>query len=57
MDYDKLFWSGVIIYILTTALYIVGRAGDVGLLYILSVFAAVAMFVGSKIGRSFLGLA
>ena len=57
MDYDKLFWSAVITYMVTTALYILGRAGDVGLLYILSVVAVVAMFVGSKIGRSFLGLA
>ena len=57
MDYDKLFWGGVIAYIATTILYVVGRGGDVGLLYYASITAAVAMFVGSKIGRTFLGLA
>ncbi len=57
MDYDKVFWGGVVSYIVTTILYVVGRGGDVGLLYYASVAAAVAMFVGSKIGRTFLGLA
>lgn len=57
MDYDKLFWGGVITYILATSVYVAAHGGSVGAVYYVSVAAAAAMFVGSKIGRSFLGLA
>lgn len=57
MDYDKLFWGGVIAYILATSVYVAAHGGSVGAVYYVSVVAAAAMFVGSKIGRSFLGLA
>ncbi len=57
MNFDRLFWGGVITYIVTTLLYIVGKGGSVGLLFYVSVAAVAAIFVGSKIGRAFLGLA
>jgi hypothetical protein len=57
MDYDKLFWGGVITYILATSVYMAALSGSLGAIYYVSVLGAVAMFVGSKIGRTFLGLA
>jgi hypothetical protein len=57
MGFDQLFWGGVIAYLLTTLLYIVAKGGDVGMLYYTSVLAVMSIFVGSKIGRSFLGFA
>lgn len=57
MDYDKLFWGGVITYILATAVYIAAHGGSMGAVYYVGVLGAIAMFVGSKIGRTFLGLA
>ncbi len=57
MGFHQLFWGGVITYLVTTLLYIVGKGGAVGILYYASVLAVMAIFVGSKIGRTFLGLA
>lgn len=57
MNYDKLFWGGVITYILATSVYMAAQDGTMGAVYYIGIAGAAAMFVGSKIGRSFLGLA
>lgn len=61
MEFDQLFWGGLIgliTYIVSTILYVLAKRGDRMLYYtlILAVIS-ISIFVGSKIGRSFLGCA
>jgi hypothetical protein len=59
LDFTKVFWIGTIAFILTSVATWIERmrnVGDVGYMFYLQIFAGFLMFVGSKIGRAFLGL-
>jgi hypothetical protein len=55
-DYTTLFWVGTIAFFLSSTMIWIGRMGDVGYVFYIQMAAGILMFVGSKIGRSFLGL-
>ena len=56
-SFDTLFWIGASLFF-TLALMLILRGGPLlGNMYYLQVLGGLCMFVGSKIGRSFLGLA
>jgi hypothetical protein len=55
-DYTKIFWVGTVVFFLSSLLLWLGRMGDVGYMFYIQFAAGILMFVGSKIGRSFLGL-
>lgn len=54
MNYTVLFWIGTLLFLTTSLVLIWQNKG--GSLLLAQVAGGVAMFVGSKIGRSFLGL-
>lgn len=56
INYTIVFWVGTIAFFLFSILLYVGRSGDVGYVFYAQVVAGALMFVGSKIGRTFLGL-
>ncbi len=56
VDYTTMFWVGTITFLLSSLLIWLGRMGDVGYVFYIQFAAGILMFVGSKIGRSFLGL-
>lgn len=56
IDFTHVFWMGTIAFLITSAAIWIGRVGDVGYMFYIQVTAGLMMFVGSKIGRTFLGL-
>ncbi len=53
MNFTYVFWIGVVSFILSSTLIALQRVDS---LFYIQVIAGGMMFVGSKIGRSFLGL-
>ncbi len=56
MNYTVLFWIGTIFFLTSSMLLAWQQGKCVGGLFFIQVASGIAMFVGSKIGRSFLGL-
>lgn len=56
-DFTYVFWAGVLTFLFSSLAIVLFRSATLDALFGLQVLAGGMMFVGSKIGREFLGLA